>query len=774
MSSELYLTEYERERQKKIEENKRLLETLGIFESRSVLDASALSLDVKPKRNYIKRPRVPLEPRRSERVSIRPQTTSYAESDDSENESDKPKPKTGVRKLNSYFSVRKTMWKPFYGQEIATCHICLVRNRQPKTKCSRCYADFWRGHVCRGCYEANFTGEEIESFDEARENPNWVCFVCRGICTCKFCRVGSTKRGKRYTKKRPLEEEEALAMQGQAMQIKEERDSDDGQGFLTRKRGRGRPPKSLNNSALLMGSDPGDDEEFEHPLFEGEIDSHYHQLDQLEQLEKLQEQLNQLNQFDQLEKLEMQEREREQEHLRQEQLSLSVDSIHDIAHLHSLQMPQMPLKRGRGRPPKNPQQQQFKRQKYQKHELHKHQLQKHRHHRNKSQEYSDVTDQDKLDQVQVKQEPILDDGLMGHESSLLHDQMALHDHMLMLPEQPMLHEHILQDIPPLQEHPLHLPMLHSQSMQDLPQEHSIQDQLFRDHNSFQNFHSNNFIHHNHHSSHHSLYSHNSSSLGGSSYGSIGPHDPFTHSHFGSHHSLGHHHNSNSSILNTTQSLLIDNGLYQQHPYMFHSYYSYPQSQELQQQQQQEHQQQQLIQQQQQIQQQELRQEANRQEIQRQRQEAQRQEEEDLHLRQHSFHHLSGHHHILNHDDYVQDAEPELPPISRVQESHSRDLVHPSSLLQDSHHGPSADDFYHDEEDNFQSGYDNHQRDHDDGTDDLVDSPSSFNYHDSNHHEHSHNHDLPNLPLHLPLPLSLEFKQEFQHSDLQHREHYNNH
>jgi hypothetical protein len=107
---------------------------------------------VKPKRNYIKRARVQLEPRRSERVSIRPvcnhvafykgnlltyslkQTTSYAESD-SGTESDKPKPKgSGIRKLNSYFSVRKTMWKPFYGQEIATCHICLVRNRQPKTK----------------------------------------------------------------------------------------------------------------------------------------------------------------------------------------------------------------------------------------------------------------------------------------------------------------------------------------------------------------------------------------------------------------------------------------------------------------------------------------------------------------------------------------------------------------------------------------------------------------------------------------------------------------
>lgn len=69
----------------------------------------------------------------------------------------------------------------------------------------------------------------------------------------------------------------------------------------------------------------------------------------------------------------------------------------------------------------------------------------------------------------MKQEPLLDDGLMSHDSSLLHDHMLhdpmLQDHMMMLPEQPMLHEHILQDIPPLQEHPLHLPMMHNQSLQ---------------------------------------------------------------------------------------------------------------------------------------------------------------------------------------------------------------------------------------------------------------------------------------------------------------------
>ena len=264
----------------------------------------------------------------------------------------------------------------------------------------------------------------------------------RGICTCKFCRVGSTKRGKRYTKKvfgflhaypllnsfyfqRPMEEEEALALaQGHQMQIKEERgikmhrgrrgggssegsrerveegvgtlgyelilypDSDDGQSFLPRKRGRGRPPKSrsdLNHSLLMssMGSDPGDDDyQFDHPLFEGQLDHHYHQLDQLEQLEQLQEQLNQLEQLDQLEQLEMAEL--EQERLRQEQLGLGPDPTLSLGlHSHG-QMPQTPLKRGRGRPPKNPQQQQYKRQKYQKHEAHRKSHQKPRQGRRKS------------------------------------------------------------------------------------------------------------------------------------------------------------------------------------------------------------------------------------------------------------------------------------------------------------------------------------------------------------------------------------------------------
>jgi hypothetical protein len=155
-------------------------------------------------------------------------------------------------------------------------------------------------------------------------------------------------------------------------------DSDDGQSFLPRKRGRGRPPKSRGGDptqSLLMGSDPGDeDDQFDHPLFDGQLD-HQYQLDQLEQLEQLQEQLSQLEKLDQLHELERAER--EQEMMRHEQLSLAPDPTHldTIPHMHGQVMPQVPLKRGRGRPPKNPQQQQYKRQKYQKHELHHKQLQ---------------------------------------------------------------------------------------------------------------------------------------------------------------------------------------------------------------------------------------------------------------------------------------------------------------------------------------------------------------------------------------------------------------
>eukprot|EP00026_Physarum_polycephalum_P002468 Phypoly_transcript_02475.p1 GENE.Phypoly_transcript_02475~~Phypoly_transcript_02475.p1 ORF type:complete len:844 (+),score=201.48 Phypoly_transcript_02475:57-2534(+) len=814
MASELYLTEYERERQKKIEENKRLLETLGIFETRSVLDASTLSVDeTKPKRNYIKRARVQLEPRRSERVSIRPQTTSYAESDDSGTESDKPKGKgvqgLGVRKLNSYFSVRKTMWKPFYGQEIATCHICLVRNRQPKTKCSRCYADFWRGHVCRGCYEANFTGEDIESFDEARENPNWVCFVCRGICTCKFCRVGSTKRGKRYTKKRPMEEEEALALaQGQQLQIKEERDSDEGQSpFLQRKRGRGRPPKSRNgdpNQSLLMGSDPGDEDDQFDPLFEGQLDGPHYQFDQLEQLEQLQEQLSQLEQLDQLQELERAEREHEM--MRQEhQLGMQDPMQHVDAlaqHMHPGQMmPQVPLKRGRGRPPKNPQQQQFKRQKYHKHELH-HKLHQKGGRRKSLNEYSDVLE-DKHHDVHVKQESLMDDSLLGHDPSLLQ-----YDQMLMLPEQPMLHEHILQDIPSLNEHPLQLPMLHSQSLQDISQDHGIQDQLFREHSFQQPFH-NSFIHHNTHHPHHS-HTHTHTTPLSMSAPAYTSHDSFVSSHAPSHFSLSNHHNhthhNSNSILNSTTptSLLLDNSLYQ-HPYFFQHYY-YPSSSSQQSQQELQELQQQQMQQEQQ--QQELhRQEIHRQEIQRQRQELHRQElhreaihrqeEEDLITRQHELraHHHPAHHHPLLHTDFInQGSEPEHRSENNTSQ---RDILHPASILQD----PSSnDDSYHhfpSQSSSLMPPYESAPREQHSPhyADSHADYLAQIHEQDSPPSSAQQGTTLPPLPglslaslspspslssptlpslpsLSSPLePILQQFKQEYTHHDLQQREHY---
>jgi hypothetical protein len=575
-----------------------------------------------------------------------------------------------------------------------------------------------------------------------------------------------------------MEEEEALALaQGQQMQIKEERDSDDGQSFLPRKRGRGRPPKSRANDPtqpLLMGSDPGDEEDqFDHPLFEGQLDHHYHQLDQLEQLEQLREQLSQLEQLDQLEQIEFAER--EQERLRQEQLSMAADPTHldPLAHVHGQVMPQVPLKRGRGRPPKNPhQQQQYKRQKYQKQDLHK-QLQKPRQGRRKSQnEYSDSIEDQKHDTVQVKQENLLDDSLLGHDPSLLHDQM-LQDHMLMLPEQPMLHEHILQDIPPLQP-----PMMHGQSLQDLSQDYGMQDQLFREHSTFQQPYHNSFIQHTHHSHHNHTHSHTTSSMG-TGYNSHESFVPHTTSHF----NVGGHHNHHSanSILNSTTptSLLLDNSLYQ-HPYFFQHYY-YPQNQELQ-----ELQQQQL--QQEQHQQQELhRQEMHRQDLQR-RQELHRQElrevvhrqdDDDIISRQHDMRQLSGyhhnsHHHLLHTDFINQDSEPE-------HRQDSRDVLHPSSILQDpptsdDGHEGGQDHYQHYPQQSFLQSYEP-QRDH---------SP-----HDSNVHEHTdylaqiHEQESPissqnsisSITNHHDLqhPIDIQqFKQEYQHHELQQREHYDPH
>lgn len=190
-----------------------------------------------------------------------------------------------------------------------------------------------------------------------------------------------------------------------------------------------------------------------------------------------------------------------------------------------------------------------------------------------------------------------------------------------------------------------------------------------------------------------------------------------------------------------------------------------QQQQLQQQQQQQQEQLQLqVQQQMQEQQEELhRQEMHRQEVHRQemqrRQEVHKPEEDDMHLRQHGFHHLSGHHHILNHD-YMQDPDQDIMPHNNRQESH-RDLLHPSSLLQDSHHA-QTDDFYH-EGDEFQTAYDP-LRDHEPDTNHLVGDP--INYHDSIREQQHHDVMVPTLALEHQ-----QFKQEYQHSDIQHREHY---
>jgi len=338
---------------------------------------------------------------------------------------------------------------------------------------------------------------------------------------------------------------------------------------------------------------------------------------------------------------------------------------------------------------------------------------------------------------------------------------------LMLPEQPMLHEPLLQDIPPLQEHPLQLPMLHSHSLQDISQEHGLQDQLFREHSTFQQPFHNSFIHHTHHPHHNHTHTHTTttSSMSTPSYSS---HESFV-PHATSHFNVGTHHSANN-ILNSTSptSLLLDNALYQ-HPYFFQHYY-YPQNQELQ-----ELQQQQL----QQEQQQELhRQELHRQELQRQRQELHRQEmrevmhrqeDDDLINRPHDLrHHNNNHHHLLNTDFINQDSEPE-------QRQDTRDILHPSSILQD----PSTSEDYQEGQDHYQhfqqqsllqTSYESTQRDHSPHEANETDYLTQIHEHDSP--VSNQNTSISGIPNHQHdlHPLDIHFKQEYQQRDLQQREH----
>ncbi|XP_030496131.2 uncharacterized protein LOC115712051 [Cannabis sativa] len=73
----------------------------------------------------------------------------------------------------------KRIYDQFNGK---TCHQCRQKTLGHRTHCSEC--NKVQGQFCGDCLYMRY-GEHVL---EAKENPDWVCPVCRGICNCSLCR----------------------------------------------------------------------------------------------------------------------------------------------------------------------------------------------------------------------------------------------------------------------------------------------------------------------------------------------------------------------------------------------------------------------------------------------------------------------------------------------------------------------------------------------------------------------------------------------------------
>ncbi|KAK9284201.1 hypothetical protein L1049_023370 [Liquidambar formosana] len=199
---------YEQSREKRIKENLERMQKLGIVD----LSLKLKSLNPpKPTRNYSSARKTPHRPsplslpvpfRRSSRLqNVTP--VSYSEIVMAKKESflededvfleEGSKPEVYTEEHEKLLGDCKMSWTLFedgYGKdgriydsvEGKTCHQCRQKTLGHRTHCSQC--NMGRGRFCGDCLYMRY-GEHVL---EAKQNPNWICPVCRGICNCSFCR----------------------------------------------------------------------------------------------------------------------------------------------------------------------------------------------------------------------------------------------------------------------------------------------------------------------------------------------------------------------------------------------------------------------------------------------------------------------------------------------------------------------------------------------------------------------------------------------------------
>nr|GEX00479.1 hypothetical protein [Tanacetum cinerariifolium]GEX84188.1 hypothetical protein [Tanacetum cinerariifolium] len=204
---EMKSCDYENCREERIKENLERMQKLGIY------DLSLKLKSIKPinnnsnrkRRNYNKCLSPPftssLPARRSSRLQSTP-AVSYAEvvvPKQGKNGRDilmaeNSRPEVYTEEHEKLLGEAKTEWTLFVdgcgkdGKRIydqvrgKTCHQCRQKTLGHRTHCIQC--NLVQGQFCGDCLYMRY-GENVL---EAKQNPDWICPVCRGICNCSLCR----------------------------------------------------------------------------------------------------------------------------------------------------------------------------------------------------------------------------------------------------------------------------------------------------------------------------------------------------------------------------------------------------------------------------------------------------------------------------------------------------------------------------------------------------------------------------------------------------------
>ncbi|KAL5557161.1 hypothetical protein UlMin_039397 [Ulmus minor] len=203
------ISDYEQSREERIKQNFEKMQKLGIFDLSLKIKSNIHQNRPKKNRPSNKTPPTPLilRPSGPSRRSSRLQNVtpvSYMEEPAGKKEKrweagdllpevgSKPEIYTEEHeKLLGYTEKSWTLFVDGYGNDGKriydqvrgkTCHQCRQKTLGHRTHCSEC--NKVQGQFCGDCLYMRY-GEHVL---EAKEDPNWKCPVCRGICNCSLCR----------------------------------------------------------------------------------------------------------------------------------------------------------------------------------------------------------------------------------------------------------------------------------------------------------------------------------------------------------------------------------------------------------------------------------------------------------------------------------------------------------------------------------------------------------------------------------------------------------